>query len=106
MGKHLVEYELGDGETILVEVESLPGDVRRVSKDTNTEKASVSFQEAVKRIKPAANVLMESLKGLKPEEIALEMGLKFTAKAGVVLMSADSEATFKVTLKWNPEQDG
>ena len=103
--KHLVEYDLGNGETILVEVESQPGDVKRISKDTNTEKAAGGFSQAIKGIRPAAQIMMDSLKGLKPEEIALEVGVKFTAKAGVVLVSADSEATFKVTLTWKPAKD-
>lgn len=34
------------------------------------------------------------------EEIALEFGIKFNAKAGVIIASVDSEATFKVALKW------
>jgi len=35
-----------------------------------------------------------------PAEINLEFGVKFNAKAGFIFASADSEATFKVSLKW------
>ncbi len=39
-----------------------------------------------------------------PDEIGLEFGLKFNAKTGVIFASADSEATFKVSLKWTNEK--
>ena len=35
-----------------------------------------------------------------PDEIALEFGLKFNAKTGVIFASADSEATFNSTIKF------
>ena len=35
-----------------------------------------------------------------PTEIELEFGVKFNAKAGAIIASVDSEATFKVALKW------
>ena len=43
------------------------------------------------------------MKKLQPSEAQVEVGFKFSAKAGVILASADSEATFKVTLKWKTD---
>ena len=40
-----------------------------------------------------------------PDEIGLEFGIKFNAKAGAVFASVDSEATFKVSLKWKNSPD-
>jgi hypothetical protein len=38
-----------------------------------------------------------------PAEIGLEFGIKLNAKAGAIFASVDSEATFKVSIKWrNP----
>ncbi|MCK7576896.1 MAG: hypothetical protein MZV65_14195 [Chromatiales bacterium] len=36
-----------------------------------------------------------------PTEIGLEFGVKFSAKAGAIIASVDSEAVFKVSLKWS-----
>jgi hypothetical protein len=62
------------------------------------------FEEAVSRIRPAAQALLDSLRALNtPDEINLEFGLKFNGKAGAIFASVDSEAVFKVAIKWkNP----
>lgn len=51
-------------------------------------------------------MLLDNLKELNtPDEINLEFGLKFGAKAGAIFASADSEAVFKVAIKWkNPAE--
>ncbi len=36
-----------------------------------------------------------------PDEINVELGLKFSAKAGLILRSLDGEANLKITLKWD-----
>jgi len=60
----------------------------------------------VARIKPAAEAVLNAFREMNtPDEIALEFGLKFTAKAGAVFVaSAGSEATFKVALKWKNDR--
>jgi hypothetical protein len=103
MGRQLIEYALADGQSIVVEAEGDAGPVQRGRGDAPVERAAESFEAAVAKLKPAAAAVIDGLKGLTPEEITLELGLKFSAKAGVVLASADSEATFKVTLKWKPK---
>ena len=59
------------------------------------------FEQAISLIKPVAKALYGAFEELnKPKEINMEFGMKFSAKAGVIFASADSEATFKITLKW------
>ena len=98
--KYLVEYQLEDGSTILIESEDKHG-IERISDKDNTSKASEKFESAVKHIKPVAKALFGAFEEFNnPQEIQLEFGVKFSAKAGVIFASADSEATFKVSLKW------
>jgi len=98
--KYLVKYELENGATILIEAEDERG-IERVSDKDNTSKASEKFESAVKHIKPVAQALFGAFEEFNnPQEIGLEFGVKFSAKAGVIFASADSEATFKVSLKW------
>lgn len=101
--KHLVRFELEDGSPVFVEVEDAgEGSAQRVGRgEEGVEQAKDRFVDAVARIKPAAEAVLQAFRDLNtPEEIGLEFGIKFNAKAGVILASVDSEAIFKVYLKW------
>lgn len=102
--KEVLEFELADGTPVYVETTNAGADsgLSRVSRgDGGLLKADSRFAEAVGRIGPAAQVLLDSLRDLDtPAEIGLEFGLKFNAKAGAIIASVDSEAAFKVTIKW------
>jgi hypothetical protein len=101
MRKQYIKYEI-DGETVYVEAETLSSEINdEISRDDEGLIEGGKFQTAIKGIKPAADAVLDLLKQLKdPSEISLEMGIKLGAKAGVILASADSEATMKVTVKW------
>ncbi|MBX9637383.1 MAG: hypothetical protein K2Q45_07535 [Nitrosomonas sp.] len=103
MDRHLVEYKLANGKIIAVEVETLESEYERISNSGGTERAIKKFEQAIDDIAPATEAVLKMLKNLGVVEGQLEVGLKFSAKAGVVLASADSEATFKITMKWKPE---
>ena len=94
-----------DGQPVYFETEISEAEgMQRVSRgegEGETEKASSRFADAVARIKPAAEFILNAFREMNtPDEIGLEFGIKFNAKAGVVFASTDSEATFKVSLKW------
>lgn len=99
MSTHLIEYPLENGTTILVETQTSEEATARISSE-GTEAAGQKFEEAVNKAEPALLAVTNLMKKLQPEEATVEVGFKFSAKAGVILASADSEATFKVTLKW------
>lgn len=102
-----LSFTLPDGGSVAVEA-SGGGGLDRIGRGDEPEQAQTGFAEAVARIRPAAQVLLDSLRGLNsPEEINLEFGLKFSARAGAIIASADSEAVFKVAIKWkNPAPAG
>lgn len=105
---HVLEIELEDGTPVYVETADtgVSSDLRRVSRGAgDILKADSRFEEAIGRIRPAAQALLDSLRELNtPEEVSLEFGLKFNAKAGAIIASVDSEAVFKVSIKWkNPK---
>ena len=106
--KKLIEFEL-DGQPVYVETvisEQQGIELVSLGKEDEPEKAADSFAKVVARIKPAAEQVLNSFKEMNtPDEIALEFGLNFKAKTGVVFASADSEATFKVSLKWTKEKE-
>jgi hypothetical protein len=106
--KRIVEYELEDGGSILVEVD-VPegGGFERVSRGDEITKASVSFDQAINQVKPVAQKVIGKLREITdpPDEIVMQFGLKLGAKAGMVLASADAEANYSVTLTWKREQE-
>ena len=110
MSKNLVEFELDDGATVIFETDrSEISDVQRISRSdedpiNQPEKALTKFNAVAAGIKPAAQLVLDALKELNsPKEIQLEFGLKFGAKTGVIVASADTDVNFKVTVKWENE---
>jgi len=106
-GDEVLEFQLADGTPVFIESGAGSGGakLRRVGRgDGKSEQVDQRFEDAVARIRPAAQVLLDSLKDLNsPEEIGLEFGIKFSASAGAIFASVDSEAAFKVSIKWkNP----
>lgn len=100
--KHLVEYPLAAGGSVLVEVEEAEGEgFVRAARGEIATKASQTFEEAIEAVKPAILSVIAKLRELSsPGEIGVEFGIKLGAKAGAFFSSADAEATFKVTLTW------
>jgi hypothetical protein len=101
----LVEFPLEDGGSVLVEVHAgAAGPVTRGLGTRNgvTEQAQHTFEQAVARVQPAAQVLVRRLRALAdaPEEIGVEFGLELSAEAGAFIAAASSTANFKVTLMW------
>lgn len=106
--KHLVEFPLEDGTTILVEVDDPEtGSVIRSGRvgDAVT-KSQKTFEEAMDKVKPAASAIIAKIRSLHdtPDEVEVEFGLKMSADAGAFVASAGIEANYKVTLKWKKEE--
>ncbi|PPD04690.1 MAG: hypothetical protein CTY29_04310 [Methylobacter sp.] len=97
--KYLIKYEMENDAVIYIEATDEMG-VERISGDRMSS-AAEKFEQALSHIKPVAKALHVAFEELnKPKEINMEFGIKFSAKAGVVFASADSEATFVIKLKW------
>jgi hypothetical protein len=108
--KRVVEFKLDDDSPVFVEIEDSEGSygtqrVSRGGRNDGIEESDNRFTEAVARVRPAAELVLQSFREMNtPDEIGLDFGIKFSAKAGAILASVDSEATFKVSLKWkNPK---
>src|SRR5215216_398185 len=103
--KRLIEFPLGDSNTVLVEVEeeaAPEGRLRGSHSAEAIEKAHQAFDSSLEKIKPIAASVIGKLREVSdsPEQIAVEFGIKLNASAGVVLASSAIESNFKVTLTW------
>ena len=107
--KQLVEFEI-DGGSIFVEVDEVPANqdgraLRGKAQSGEGDSRTQRFVDAVEKVRPAAEAVLKTFQEMStPEEIGLEFGVKFNAKAGAILASVDSEATFKVSLKWTNKE--
>lgn len=101
--RQLVEYELDDGSTIVVEVDLPEAGIERAGRGDQIIKAKEHFDDALEHIKPLAQTVIAKLEGLSADEIDVEFGIKLSAKVGVILASADSEANITVRLNWKRE---
>lgn len=107
--KKLVPFQINDDQ-IFIEVEDIDRDGgfqrvgRRGDKDDPGDRR---FADAIARVKPAAEAVLSAFREMNtPAEIGLEFGIKFNATVGAIFASADSEATFKVSLKWVNKKAG
>jgi hypothetical protein len=102
--KKLIEYQLADGSPIWVEVDEPEiGGVKPVSRSGEVvEKAKQTFNEALDKVKPIAETIIDKLRNLSdsPDEVEVKFGLKMNAAAGAIIAAAGVEANYEITLKW------
>jgi Trypsin-co-occurring domain 1 len=101
----LIEFPVGGGQSVIVQVEdSAAGPVTRGigSAQSITIRASQTFEDAISRVRPAAETIVAQLRSLAaaPDEVEVEFGLTLSAEAGAFIAAASTEANFKLTLTW------
>ena len=101
-----IEFQLEDGDSVFVEIidhEMEVGMEKVAQKKEIISKAEISFEAALDRIKPIANIVINKLREMKKsvDEIEVQFGLKMNAKAGVVVASTGLEANYNIKLKWS-----
>src|SRR5437879_59773 len=109
----LVEFPLEDGGSVLIEVAGGGADGRPTrglhpgaTVGRVADQAQHTFEEAVDRVRPAAESLVRHLRTLAdaPEKVQVEFGVDLHAEAGAFIAHASTGANFKVTLTWKREE--
>ena len=104
----LVEFPLAGGGTVLVATTSpVISDLSRFRGGSGSSRDVVSrsaetIQDAVGRLRPAAQALVDTFIGLprRPDEISVTFGIELSAEAGAVIASTAASANFSVTVSW------
>jgi len=100
----LMEFAVGGGQSILVQVEDYAaGPVTRgIGAQSIAARASQTFEDAIGRVRPAAEAIVAQLTSLAsaPDEVGVEFGVALSAEAGAFIAAASTQANFKVSLTW------
>ena len=111
--KNIVQFKANDNSDLFIEVSDSTEPLQMRGGGAAeargiVDNAKESFEKALHPLKEVSNSIINCIKDISnsPKEVEVELGLKFTAKAGIILTSLDSEAHFKITLKWVNESNG
>ena len=109
MTTKLVEFDVGDGQSVLIEVEDVqskgvkpvaiaPGEI--------AAKAQQSFEESLKALAPTVEAIHQRLGGLTTpaNEVEVKFSVKLSAEVGAVVTKVGGEANYEITLKWKNDR--
>lgn len=99
--RRLVKFKVEDEEILVEEMvpEEQLGQLQVAIGDQIVD-AEEGLDRALARVGPVARAIFHALKGISPDEVAVEFGIRLSAKAGIIIASADAEASLKLCLKW------
>lgn len=104
----------------VIEFESQYGTIKIESREENqagtrqfnsgnviNEKAKEKFEQSIEVLQSVSKAVIGKLnsttKDLKPDEIEIKVGLKFSAEAGAFIAKTSAEGNLEVTIKWKKE---
>ena len=101
----LVKFDVGDGETVLIEVEDVESEeIEPISKSPGelAAKARQTLSEALDDIAPMVRTLKNRLNALTDpaDEVEVKFSVKLSGEIGAVVTKVGGEATYEITLKW------
>lgn len=100
-----IEFESEYGN-ILIEVEGnkRPGTRDFSNTDAAIEKSAKKFSDSLEVLKNVSTAVIAKLndvkEDLRPDEVEVKVGLKFTAEAGAIIAKTSVEGNLEVTIKW------
>lgn len=105
--KQYIDFALDNGDVVRVEInEKEVHGVVKASRSKLPEKAQETFEQALTKLIPVTNTVIQKLRtvGEKPDELEVAFGFNLSAKAVIILSSASTSANFSVTLRWSNNQ--
>jgi Trypsin-co-occurring domain 1 len=105
----ILKYSTPDGEILIETAQfaatSMDGMVAKGGDPMATVLDGGSFEAAIGRIKVIANAVAKTMYEIAttPETAEVELALKFSGKAGIILAESSAEAQLKVKLVWKPK---
>jgi Trypsin-co-occurring domain 1 len=101
---YFVEIPLGDGQVVLAKLADQAEDVVPFGRGQEAVgRLAGSLSEGLGRARSFAAEVLQAMKDSAepPERVAIEFGLDFSGKAGVVIAETSAGAHVTVTLEWS-----
>ncbi|BAY87688.1 hypothetical protein NIES267_72120 (plasmid) [Calothrix parasitica NIES-267] len=101
--KHIIEFPLDDGDSVLIEVDEAASTDDRISiGEQVSQTAQQSFESALEKVKPVADTIMSKVRNLNDpaDEVEVQFGIKMSAELGAVIASGNAEVNYQINLKW------
>jgi hypothetical protein len=101
----LVEFDVGDGKTVLIEVETVESDeITPVAKAPGelAAKARQTLGQALDDSAPMVRTLKNRLDAVTDpaDEVEVKFSVKLSGEVGAFITRIGGEATYEITLKW------
>ncbi len=101
-----VEFELGDGETVLVAARAERSGSGTVGLDERLELAEKTLRQALAPVTAAASEVLDGFRQLdqRPDEVEVSFGVQLDGKLGGIIASTSAGAHLDVTLRWRARE--
>jgi len=101
----LVEFDVGNGQSVLIEVEDVQSDeIKPVSKRPGAiaAQAKQTFDQALDNLKPMVESIRDRVDAMTQpaDEVEVKFSVKLSGEVGAVVTKVGGEATYEITLKW------
>lgn len=78
-------------------------DMGLLSGQNKVIQAKKTLIEAMEAFVPAANIILNQLKVLSPDELTVKMGVSLSTEVGFALTKTSGEGHLRIVLKWHNE---
>jgi hypothetical protein len=97
-----VEADSDDVLVFEVDRSEVSGDLVLASTDPDkvADRARVSLEEALAKLKPSLHKIVHLLKELAPDETEVEFGLKIGGETGMIIAKGTAEVNFAIRMSW------
>lgn len=96
----ILEILTESGESVLVEIREDISQERRASAGTLINKSAETLEALLGRVRPLATCAVQAMRGVRADEITLEVGVSLTVEGGVIFATTATEGNFKISLTW------
>lgn len=106
--KQLIPVDVGDGSSILVEVEQDPNeDTIDIGLAESAKKVRETLADSVEKMLPAAKMIVKKVQSLPqvPDEIEVTFGFSLSTEAGAFIASCSAQANFAILLRWSKPEE-
>ena len=102
-----VPLSQGSDDVVVFEVDAgeLPDDLVLAANDAErtTDRARVTLEESLNKLKPSLKKVREMLADLSPDETSVTFGLKIGGEYGMVIAKGTAEVNFSIQMSWKAD---